>query len=349
MKILLISPLPPPVGGIATWTVKYKDYCETHNISLAIVNNALHGSRAKQINAKRNILDEVSRTYRVIFDMCRKIRKEKPNVIHLNSSCSRFGVYRDCICAIIGRTCSIPIVLQCHCNIQDQVRGRLAEFAFKVMTSMSQRVLVLNRFSAEYARRFAGEKVMVVPNFADEQDVIKRKSIAGEIRQIVFVGHVRREKGAAEIFEVAEQFPEIRFTMVGPIQKEMEDLPHGSNVELMGAQSREAVIELLRNADAFLFPSYTEGFANALLEAMAAGLPVIATDVGANVEMLESKGGIIIPTRDSDAIAGAIELVKSDSELRSCMSDWNIKKVRNAYLLRIVMLRLMQIYKEVLG
>ena len=347
MKILLLSPLPPPSGGIATWTVRYEQYCREHQIPVSIVNNALVGARKEKKSLKRNLWDEVRRAAGIIGGLIRQIHKEKPDIIHLNSSCSRFGVFRDCICALIGRMHSIPVVLQCHCNIQDQVRSKLAESAFRVMASVSKSVLVLNRFSAEYSRRFAGERVIIVPNFADENDIYERKGVADEIRQIVFVGHVRREKGAIEMFEAAAQFPEIRFVLAGPVQKDMEELPHGSNVELLGPQPHETVLQLLREADVFLFPSHTEGFANALLEAMAAGLPIIATDVGANAEMIENEGGIIIPVKDANAIFEAIQAFKGAPDYRLGMSNWNTKKVRTAYLLSTVMGKIMDIYEEV--
>jgi glycosyltransferase involved in cell wall biosynthesis len=69
----------------------------------------------------------------------------------------------------------------------------------------------------------------------------------------------------------------------------------------------------LREADAFLLPSDQEGFSNSLLEAMAAGLPVIATAVGGNAEALgEGDGGLIVPPSDPAAMARAIEVFAAD-------------------------------------
>ena len=346
MKVLLVSPLPPPTGGIATWTVGYKRYCERNGVQLTIVNNALIGARSKQITGKRNCFDEVNRTFRVIYDLIRKMLKERPDVLHLNSSCSRFGIFRDCICALIGRIAFVPVVVQCHCNIQDQVHGKLAVCAFRFLVSMAKRVLVLNRFSEEYANRYAAGRVEVVPNFVDGHDLFARETVSEKIRHAVFVGHVRREKGAIEILKAAEQLPDVKFSLIGPVQQEIADMTRGSNVELAGTQTHERVQQILREADVFLFPSYTEGFANALLEAMAAGLPIIATDVGANAEMIEKEGGIIIPAGEADAIVKAIELLKEDRELRLKMSIWNVGKVRSVYLLDAVMEKLIKIYEE---
>lgn len=347
MKILLVSPLPPPSGGIATWTVRYEQYCVNHQIPLSIVNNALVGARRAKRSSKLSIADEVCRSGRIIGSLVKQIRRQKPEVIHLNSSCSRLGIYRDCLCALIGRLFSIPVILQCHCNIEDQVHGRMAQSAFKVMASKAQRILVLNRFSAEYAQKFAGSRVVIMPNFADEKDLYDRKSMSPTIKRAVFTGHVRREKGVIEIIQAAKSFPDISFLLAGPVHQEIEAMDCSDNVTLLGNQPHERVIQLLRESDIFLFPSYTEGFANALLEAMAAGLPVIATDVGANREMLGEDGGIVIPKQDVHAVEKAIREIDSNPSVRLKMSVRNTNRVREMYLRDTVLERIMDIYKEV--
>ena len=347
MKILLLSPLPPPSGGIATWSVRYEQYCKQHQIPVTIVNNALIGARKEKKSFKLSIWDELHRTVKIIVLLIVSIRKEKPDVIHINSSCSRFGIFRDCICSLISRMSSIPVVIQCHCNIQDQLRGKLAERAFKVMVSVARHIFVLNRFSANYANRYAAGRVSVIPNFADEKDLFLRQSVSDTVKNAVFVGHARKEKGTIEILKAAAQLPNIRFTFVGPVHEQISEMTHSDNVEMLGAQPHKIVMDLLKRADIFLFPSHTEGFANALLEAMAVGLPVIATDVGANQEMLGADGGIIVPVGDAAALEAAIRKLDDDPALRLKMSTRNTKRVSDEYLLSTVMLRLLDIYHQI--
>ena len=102
----------------------------------------------------------------------------------------------------------------------------------------------------------------------------------------------------------------------------------------------------LDNADVFVFPSLTEGFSNALLEAMARGLPVIATDVGAARDMIENSGGIIVPVHDVNAMQHALNNMER-VETRKVMSEWNINKVKSCYEYDQVLKNIFHIYKEV--
>ena len=71
------------------------------------------------------------------------------------------------------------------------------------------------------------------------------------------------------------------------------------------------------DADIFLFPTLSEGFSNALLEAMASGLPIVATSVGAAPDLLESQiSAMLVPIRDVDALVDSSRRLTGDSSLR---------------------------------
>ena len=116
---------------------------------------------------------------------------------------------------------------------------------------------------------------------------------------------------------------------------------------MTGNLDSRAVCEQLDKADVFLFPSYTEGFSNSLAEAMARGLPVITTKVGANEDMLEDRGGVYVPIGDANAIVKAVNLIER-SEIRRYMSEWNVRKTENSYCIERVMHQITSLYKEVL-
>ena len=142
-----------------------------------------------------------------------------------------------------------------------------------------------------------------MPNFIDEDYIIDKKIINNEVKIISFVGHVRKEKGIDEIFEVAKAYPNISFEIIGPIIIKVKDYSIPSNLHLMGTMTKDKVRHRLNLSDIFLFPTHTEGFSMALLEAMALGVPVITTKVGANPDMLENKGGCLVKKKKCRTIS----------------------------------------------
>lgn len=342
MRVLLVSPVAPPVGGIATWTQCFCDYFSKKDWDIHIVNTSLIGRRAKE-NQTRFFWDELVRNISIIGRFYREIRKHPIDIVHINSACSKFGLLRDLICVMLAR--KHKIIFHCHCNVEDQLDGsRLAKKMLALALKKAHKVITLNETSRAYIASYGCDRVQILPNFIARNDVARQHIIREEAKNLIYVGHIRKTKGLLEMLEAAKKMPEMEFSLVGPLYENIENIEFPSNVHLLGTKSKAEVISMLDDADVFLFPSYTEGFSNALLEAMARGLPVIASDVGANREKLENLGGIIIPARDSEAIAAAITQIQ-DIKLRQQMSEWNIQKVAAHYTTDMVMCELMNLLR----
>lgn len=119
-------------------------------------------------------------------------------------------------------------------------------------------------------------------------------------------------------------------------------------MDLIGVLNKQEIRLLLSKSDLFIFLTYTEGFSISLLEAMAMGVPIITTDVGANYEMLENKGGFIVPIKsDISTINEKLDMIK-DMKTREKMSNWNINKVLNHYTVDSVMKQLVNEYTKLL-
>lgn len=121
-----------------------------------------------------------------------------------------------------------------------------------------------------------------------------------------------------------------------------------SGLAMTSLGNRADVLDILQAADLFVFPSLHENLSIALLEAMASQLPVIATAVGGNVEVLEHGGGVLVPPRDVDALADAIsELAQSPSE-RHSLARAARARVEGHYTLRHMLDRLYATYEQIL-
>jgi len=345
LKILLVSPLPPPAGGISSWTEQYIDWAKKNNLSVVIVNQAVIGKRAENITKKTRISDEIKRTKFIIKELRMKINQFKPQIIHLNTSCGKLGIIRDFLCAQIAKKSDAKLIVHYHCNIKDQVDSSIvSRFFLRQLANIADLNLVLNNSSKQYLFQKTNRDSILIPNFIHETFVLdKSRNIRKEIKIVSFVGHVQRTKGVLEIIDVAKKLPDIIFKIAGPVANEIVQIEKPKNTIFLGPITKQKVKKLLMESDVFLFPSHTEGFSNALLEAMAMGLPIITTPVGANVDMIESKGGVIVNVGDSNSIMEAIDNIK-DSMIRAKMSEWNLNKVKNEYTTEKIMNKLITLY-----
>ncbi len=345
MRILLISPLPPPNGGDAIWSKKILGYLTTLQLNVAHVNTSIIGKRAIVLGNRIFLINEFVRSCHIWYSTINKIIKFKPDVVHFNSNCSPRGIFRDFVTLCIVKIANIPLVMHCHCNVCDSIGKSVVSIALlKWSLRLASEVLVLNTKSEDYVNSLKENGCKILPNFIEEANVVEEKVILNDVADIVFVGHMVKTKGIFEFVEVARRFPNIRFTMAGLMTADMKDVILPNNIELIGDVKNTKVFELLDCADIFLFPTYTEGFSIALLEAMSRGLPIITTPVGSNKEMLEGSGGIIVPVGDIDGICDAIVQLKCPA-IRREISQWNIVKVRNHYTSSTVVKRLMDLYR----
>jgi glycosyltransferase involved in cell wall biosynthesis len=108
----------------------------------------------------------------------------------------------------------------------------------------------------------------------------------------------------------------------GNQEEELKELAKGLGVSdrvvFKGYVNHDSIGEIYRNSDLFVLPSQNEGMSNALLEAMASGLPAIVTDTGGTTELLDGNG-VIVPMGDSDAIARGVRGLMDDPEARRRM------------------------------
>lgn len=145
------------------------------------------------------------------------------------------------------------------------------------------------------------------------QEVRQELGIASSAPVVLAVGRLERVKGLHSLIRAVPQlrllFPDLRVIIAGREGASEEELrrlaaPHGDHVRFLG--HRTDVAQLLTAADVLCFPSLSEGSPGVLIEAMAAGCPIVASDIAANREVLGTDldhAGILVPVENSHAIA----------------------------------------------
>ena len=345
MKLLLMSVQSEQSrGGIATWTARFLDACEAHGISCTLVNTETVGKRQTQGTARRSALDEFVRTRRIFRDLRAALKQGKYDAAHLNTSCGTFGLFRDLIAAKRIRRKGIRTVTHFHCDIPYWIHNPLSRWALGRLVALSDVRLVLCENSRLYLEKTFGASSEKIPNVLDDNMIrADEKPVADTISTAFFVGRVSEAKGARELYELASRLPHITFRLAGVPSDTVAAWSKPENVVLVGSLPHAEVLSEMDRADVFIFPSHSEGFSLALTEAMARGLPSVATDVGANADMLADGCGFVVKKCDVDGMVAAMEAL-TDPDARREVSRRAAEKARRAYATDVIVEQIRSYY-----
>jgi glycosyltransferase involved in cell wall biosynthesis len=209
--------------------------------------------------------------------------------------------------------------------------------------ALADRVLVNSEFCREalIQQGVRSEKLVVVP-LCYERELAKQKSEsgawkAGQPLRVLFLGQVILRKGIQYLLAAARLLEQdnIQFDVVGPIgisEAALASAPR--NVVFHGRTGRNQAGEWYRQADLFVLPTLSDGFAITQLEAMSHGLPVIATSCcGAVVS--DGVDGFIIPTRDAGTLARTVQRYIAEPALLKLQRDAALAKAEQFTLERL--------------
>ncbi|MDY6876433.1 MAG: glycosyltransferase [Chloroflexota bacterium] len=190
------------------------------------------------------------------------------------------------------------------------------------------------------------DKVTVICNGVDVKryqkpgDRIKVRSQLGlqaKTRLVAIAATLKEQKGHRYLIEamtsIVPRYPELHVLFIGDgdlrgeLQAQVKRLGMGDRIHFLG--NRSDVPELLAASDFFVLPSLWEGLPMALLEAMATGLPIVATEVSGTVQvMIPNETGILVPPGDAQHLAEAIEHIISDATLAQAMGAAARRRVK---------------------
>jgi glycosyltransferase involved in cell wall biosynthesis len=201
-------------------------------------------------------------------------------------------------------------------------------------------------------------RVQTIYNGLDlsDWDTTSRSAKAPGKVLVTTVGNIRRVKGHDVFIKAAAaitpQFPDVSFSIAGDVldpayfaelQTLVRDLGLSDRFSFDGGVSD--LRGYLAGADIFVLPSRSEGFSNALVEAMAASLPVVATDVGGNAEAVQDgTNGFIVSSENPDALADAIVRLLSDPALAEAMGSAGRDLATEKFTTETMMRRISEAY-----
>ena len=232
-----------------------------------------------------------------------------------------------------------------------------------IVTSASMKAEIQGHF------HLPPEKIEIVPNGIDtkrynasvDQSAVKgRYGVHPDEKLVLCVGRLVPQKGIEYLIRavsrIAERYPEAKFIIVGEgwLRGHLEYIArstgHQWKITFTGWIPDQELIALLNSADALVVPSIYEPFGIVALEGMAAGVPVVASDVGGLAEIVEHEHtGILAYSRSPESIAWAVDRVLSDPNHSKEMAQNAQQMVQKTYSWEAIAIRTAKIYKEVVG
>jgi glycosyltransferase involved in cell wall biosynthesis len=303
--------------------------------------------------------------FRAARQIRRFIREQSVAIVHT------FFETSDLWGATVARLSGCPVVISSRRDL-GILRSAKHRIAYRLFRGLYDRVLAVSPQVRDFCIQTDGlspKKVLTLFNglelepilAAPEREVTRwRNAIHDDLPVIATVANIRRVKGIDVLVRAAKfvcgRYPQALFLVIGePSEQdycdELKEAVRSSglqgNFRFMG--SREDVFSLLRMSDVFCLPSRSEGFSNALLEAMACRLPCVATDVGGNREAIEDgQSGYIVASEDSQEMGRRILALLDNRALATAMGRRAEAVIREKFTAEAMMNNLMEIYSGLL-
>jgi len=345
-RILAVGPTPPPINGMSVATdhllrsVVALDF-ELHNLDIA----DRRGLRNVGSLDLGNIVGALSSSARFLSALVRY----RPDLVYVPVAQNALGFLRDSLFLLPTRLLGLPLVVHIH----GSTFGRFYSEAWQPMRWFVRhllrgrvRVVVLSEgLRAIVDGIVEPSSVVVVPNGIDDFAGGLSHSSAGSPPVVLFLSTLRKEKGVLDMVRAAalvhDAVPMAEFVFAGEwtddgdrrlAEKLAQDAGMTDQVRFLGVISPPEKWDLFMEADVFALPSWAEGQPYSILEAMCAGVPVVASDVGAVSEtVVDGVTGRIVAPHDVDALAVALLDLLTDQVVRVRMGTCGRKRYLERY------------------
>lgn len=314
----------------------------------------------------RNLRDRAA--FRRLVDL---VQREKFDLVHAHLP------YASIWSAVLSRNTGVPSIASLHVapsatrelfntlrhRVMTEVRDRLMRFVMKrwssrvISVSDALRRIYLERGGVDPTKMRVVHNGIELDRFrrdrATTRAFVEREfNLPADAKIAVTVAVLRPKKGIEVLLDAATRVPDAHFLIVGdgPKRQEWEALARelGIAERIRWAGYRRDVDAILAGCDLFVHPSLDDAFPTVLLEAMAAGLPVVATRVGGIPEIVNEFTGRLVRANDAAELASAIAALLGDDVARKRMSVAAERTATEKFSTEAWIARLDAVYREVL-
>lgn len=348
MKICLLGQFPPHIGGVASHTYMLVRELVSRGDDVYVLTYPHHHIQyidgitvetAFTVNIKglRGLLFFFSSILKLLI----MVRKYDIDIIH-----AHFLIPPGLVAALVGRITDRKVAVTVHgSDIFIQAQNLVLKILIKFILKRADIIAAVNSEIKDEILKMdisgVQDKIRVTPNAVDlekfkptnKSNVFKEMGIEHQKPVILFVGNLVPQKGLVYLLDAKKEMDTPAYLVIvggGHLMgqlKEQVKREKISDVYFTGA--RRDVEKIMPQADIFVLPSISEGSPITILEALASGLPVVATDVGGIKEMVTPDEGLIVPPKDIGALKEAINRILQDNPLRNKMAQRAQLKAKN--------------------
>lgn len=358
--ILQIGPKPPQGFGI-----------------VAYIEGLLGSNLSKKyqfifLNTKGSKIFRVNKLFRAVLTLYHSLILiiilifRRPDLVHVHTS-SGTSFLEKSLLGIICKCFGVKVIFHIHGADFDQFcfRGNNRIFVPKILSLMDKSIILSNAWYERFKEVIPSKKMTIIPNAVDVNDFLfeQKKKGRNESVNILFVGSICNRKGLVDLAYAVRNLidsgsvkfyldilggEENREEMI-EITRIYQKLELENFMKFHGPKYYSEKITFFKNADIFVLPSYNESFGIVNLEAMASGLPIISTKVGAIPEYLvNGENGFIINPGDIEQLTKSLKILIEDTKLREKMGNNNRQKVIEKYDWSIVSREIDSLYQSLL-
>jgi glycosyltransferase involved in cell wall biosynthesis len=337
------------IGGAETMLLTLLEGLDRDVFSLELCSIG-HGPLINEAKKRACLVTEIApfqgkKDMRFLLKLMQIVRRAEPDVIHSHLLFTHFYA------CLAGSVLRIPVIVTFHSN--DELETVAERIMVRMIYHLSKKVVIVTKYQFKhFGFSENSSKITVIPNGTKFTEIspmdiqkfrnLKRRELGFDTKEklIAYVGNFRPVKGHAYILQamktIVRNHPSAHLLLIGDgrlnndLMNKCREYNIEDRVHFLGF--RKDIKALLSAVDIAVSSSLSETNSIAIMEAMAVGRPVVATDVGGNYELvIDGETGILVPPKSHHALANSISMLLDDSDLVSKLGRNAKEKIRRDF------------------
>lgn len=363
IQILLVSHIGKPWGGISTLFETILQSELKNKFDLTFFESSISQKKSSTGDLR---IQSILHSLKSIFLFSFTLIKQKSKIVHI-ATAHKGSFVKHGVMVIISKICARKVILAPHCSISALLPNNSPKIWrnwVKFITNQSDYLLVLSKEWFKFPNLISPNNLIYLPNAINTREYLSIERINSKSSNsvnIVYLGHLSKEKGLLDMIEaiaILTQDKNLIFSvdLVGDSidHQEFEEIIQQinvkkitNNINLWEAEFGHKKLERLKIADIFVLPSHHEGMPMTIIEAMSAGLPIVATSVGGIPDIVvNGKNGFLVPPNSPEKLSEAIKVLIQTPSLRFQMGRDNREKAKLSFDIENYIEKLGEVYKS---